>query len=286
MNRLSKTGIEYGDLSWNFYPGCLHKPQGKCPVSGCWAEGMYKRQMGAAKKGIILPDFHHPHLIPELLLAPLSVKKPARILVNFMGDLFGDWIDPNEIVHPEDAGQPNKYSSEARNWSLQVLIRQVISDCPQHTFIFLTKNPAGLAAWSPFPDNCWVGVSATNWMQFSNALGYLAPVQLKAKVKFISFEPLLERIEFDMMQKMLFRSTIQWIILGQQTPAKASTTPKIEWAQEIALAATKANVPLFIKDNLKSLLPNRMPFWCPVSWRENGVTMTENRLRQEFPKES
>ncbi len=106
MQKLARTGIEYArsddgkpGYGWNFYSGCLHQPQGKCPVGHCWAEGMWKRHMGAAaKKGITLPDFHHPHLIPERLLLPLAVKKPSRILVNFVGDLFGDWVDPEMQV--------------------------------------------------------------------------------------------------------------------------------------------------------------------------------------------
>jgi hypothetical protein len=80
---------------------------------------------------------------------------------------------------------------------------------------------------------------------------------------------------------------VDWVIIGAQT--KPYKPPKLEWVQEIALACTKAHIPLFIKDNLRPLLPNRMPFWCPVTWTEldKGVPirMTENRLRQEMPKE-
>ena len=137
---MNKTGIEYGDYGWNFYPGCLHKPQGICKVANCWAEGATKRQC---------KDFHNPRLIPEKLLDPLSLKKPSRILVNFMGDLFGDWVDPDKKVHTLMPSGKAFISMSLKGW-----VFTTIEQCPQHTFLFLTKNPAGLLPWSPFPDNC------------------------------------------------------------------------------------------------------------------------------------
>ena len=248
--RLSKTGVEYGDYSWNPFPGCLHKPQGKCPVEHCWAEGMWKRQMGAAaKRGIILPDFHHPHLIPELLLAPLSIKKPARILVNFMGDLFGDWVNPSlpigKTVWLGRAG-----IGLADSLSLRDAIYQIIRFCPQHTFIFLTKNPFGLIPWSPFPKNCRVGVSVCNQAMYDTAMNYL--VFLDSGLTFLSFEPLQGHIEID-------RDAAQgWYIIGQETPVKASTSPKISWIEEIEEAAHSAGIAYFEKDNLRLLLNRQL----------------------------
>ncbi len=77
-------------------------------------------------------------------------------------------------------------------------IREVITECqlyPWHRFYLLTKQPQNLPQWSPFPENCYVGVSVTRNSQLDNALKYLK--QIQATVKFISFEPLLERIELE-----------------------------------------------------------------------------------------
>ncbi len=75
---------------------------------------------------------------------------------------------------------------------------------------------------------------------------------------------------------------ISWVIVGQCTPVKASTQPKIEWVRDIVEAADKAGVPVFLKNNLYSLWYNeandgskQIPIWatghtCPL------------RLRQEF----
>jgi len=78
---------------------------------------------------------------------------------------------------------------------LRKAIYNTIKCCPQHTFLFLTKCPQNLLVWSPFPPNCFVGVSVTRNNQLENALKYLK--QIEATVKFISFEPLLERINLD-----------------------------------------------------------------------------------------
>ena len=72
-------------------------------------------------------------------------------------------------------------------------IRATIEACPQHRFYLLTKRPENLLAWSPFPENCYVGVSVTNQEMFETAIEYLKEVE--ATVKFLSFEPLLERID-------------------------------------------------------------------------------------------
>ncbi len=283
---LGHTDIEYAinpdgskGYAWNFYPGCLHKPQGKCPVDRCWAEGMWKRQMGAAaKKGIILPDFHHPHLILERLLLPLSVKKPSRILVNFMGDLFGDWVDPNmqhmgRLEFPISQVFPKGWLM--LNSTLQNEIFTVIKGCPQHTFIFLTKNPAGLVQWSPFPDNCWVGVSCTNELMYARALTHL--IAIKVKVKFVSFEPLLSHLDTFLLKNTL--PAINWLIIGQRTPVSVRTTPKIEWIKEIVEAADKAGIPVFLKENLKPLFQQLgdEPAWM-VGWENKP-----GELRQESP---
>jgi protein gp37 len=166
-------------------------------------------------------------------------------------ELFGEWVKPE--------------------W-----LEEIFSDIrqhPQHTFIFLSKQPQNLRKWSPFPDNCWVGVSVIGEIAFKKAVVYLQNID--AKIKFISFEPLLERISTtEDIYYFLKDTDINLIIIGQQTPARKSTTPKIEWIREIAEAADKAEVPVFLKDNLRSILPEEVPLF----------NKNQYELRQEFPK--
>jgi len=154
-------------------------------------------------------------------------------------------------------------------------IFEVPTEFPQHTFQLLTKQPQNLAKWK-FPENCWVGVTATDEMMARRAIQQLRYVQ--ASVLFCSLEPLLGEI------RNVQWNVLDWLIIGQQTPVKAATTPKIEHVQEIVEAADKAGVKVFLKDNLKPLVlpafleaPNRFDNLLSVYSTGRG------NLRQEFP---
>ena len=120
----------------------------------------------------------------------------------------------------------------------------------RNRFYLLTKQPQNLIKFSPFPDNCWVGVSATTFDQYNRALKGLLDVI--AKVKFISFEPLLEEtINNDRDHgfcNLLAYCRISWVIIGAQT--KPYKPPKVEWVQEIIRACDKVGIPVFLKENL------------------------------------
>ena len=146
---------------------------------------------------------------------------------------------------------------------------------PQHTFIFLTKRPQNLP--KKFPDNCWVGVSVTNREMLHRAKYYIESV--KAKIKFISFEPLMD----DVMQFLyadLVVKNCDWIIIGARTPLNKKTQPKIEWIKEIVEAADKAGIPIFLKNNLLKLLPREEPF---IWWMPNQAGGELAVFRQELP---
>ena len=141
-----------------------------------------------------------------------------------------------------------------------------------NTFIFLTKQPQNLPR--RFPDNCWVGVSATNEIEWISARFYLKEVQ--ATVKFISFEPLLTSMLIT--SATLPRIGVSWVIIGQQTPVSAETSPQISWVREIVEAADKAGIPVFLKNNLWNLLHEK-------AWDDDIFWATgKAKLRQEFPK--
>ena len=172
-----------------------------------------------------------PERIPEDRFCSIKAierkkAKPKGIFVCDMGELFGDWV-------------PIEWQEE---------IFRVITFNSWHRFYLLTKQGQNLARWTPFPDNCWVGVTATGYKAFNEALDHLKGIE--AKVKFISIEPLLEAIPFYM--ERLAYCGINWVIIGAQT--KPTVMPKIEWVQGIVEAADRAGVAVFLKDNLKPLL--------------------------------
>lgn len=181
--------------------------------------------------------------IPDLA----NIKNPSRIFVGSTMELFGDWI---------------KY------WWLKTVFDFALL-YPQHTFIFLTKRPENLIKWSPFPTNCWVGVSVTNDEQFTAAIVHLE--NIKASVKFISFEPLLGEIGDTPYLLLMLRRTISWVIIGQQTPVKMSTMPQLGWVENIVREADKAGIRVFLKDNLISCVD------------QYDFALKDGKYRQEFP---
>lgn len=263
---LTKTKIEYGDMSWNFYLGCLHKPQGVCPVPSCWAEGMYKRYSAAVAKrqGIILPTFHNPYLIPERLLDPLKRKKTARILVNFMGDLFGDWVNPDMVVTGiEDVD---------RGCSLNWWVRNIVSLRPHHTFLFLTKSPQNYSKWGQFPHNAWLGATAWDADSLSEAAFHLS--EAPARNTWLSLEPLLGAVNTNLLTR------VKWIVVGAQSNPKK--LPDWAWVRDIINAADNVGIPVWLKNNLGA------PKLCfngqPPFYKRNKSGMWD--LRQELPEVS
>ena len=215
-------------IEWCDYT--LNPVKGLCPMACdyCYARAMYKRFKWN----------------PEIRFEPIInlPSKPSRIFVGSTIELFGEWVD---------------------SFWLDSIFRSV-KDNPQHIFQFLTKQPQNLIKFK-FPDNCWVGVTATNREMFKSATHYLAEVE--ADVKYISLEPLLGQVlEYN---KKPFMGGVSWVILGSQT--KPYKPPKIEWVQEILVACHNADIPVFMKDNLRPLIDNS------IGWGEGW------KLRQEMP---
>jgi len=178
---------------------------------------------GSAPRKLKVTDPFYPRWWPERLEQIRERKKPAGIFLDDMSDWMGDYW-------------PEK-------WTEQEL--QVMRDCPQHRIYTLTKQPQTLIKFSPFPDNCWVGVTITDRMQAHLASSCLPEIQ--TTVKFISFEPLLDDVMQALYCETLIRSA-NWLIIGSQTkPLKHSP---FEWVEEIVNAADRAGVPVFIKPPL------------------------------------
>ena len=273
---MNKTQIEWvknpdGTLgyTWNPITGCLNHVNGMCKGGGfpCYAyrlaNGRLRERYLANKNRATLTllkdvgahnddpfysrfwpermdDFNNLFAINEPNFSRRLPKKPRGIFVCDMSDLFG-------------MGIPEK-------WTRDVL--DVIEEANYHRFYLLTKQPQNLIKFSPFPDNCWVGVTATKIDAFYHAIQVMPDIQCKRA--FISFEPLLGRIE---APSHLYK-TLDWVIIGAQT--KPTVYPKIEWVKEIVEAADKAGIPVFLKDNLAPLI--------------KSIKGENFYLRQEMPK--
>lgn len=229
---MNHTNIEYlvnpdgtKGYCWNFYTGCRHTLK-ECPCADkCWAK------TGAHRFG----RSYEPTLHPEKILEPLSLKKPSRIGVCFTGDLFGEWVDPEQIIDIPEWHDTAHLSSA---------IFGVVRASEEHQFFFLTKAPWNYLKWGKFPDNAWVGATVCNEKTFLLAWHNL--LEVKAKNKWLSIEPLISHVLIS--AECLKEGGISWVVIGGWSGGK--NPPKIEWVKEIVEACDKAGVRVWIKNNL------------------------------------
>jgi protein gp37 len=219
---MNRTKIEWTEWSWNPVTGCLH---------GCWY--CYARKLSQRFKKIF-PNGFEPTFYPERLKEPYELRNPSKIFVCSIADLFAPWTP--------------------REWMWNVLTS--IEWCPvKHTFQLLTKNPELIPQAYVFPDNVWVGTTVTGENNDVKNIEEIKKVQ--AKVRFVSFEPLLGKIEPDL-------KGIQWVIIGKLTGSKRVKLQD-EWVDTIFKEARRLNIPVFTKNNL-------IPDYHGLYWM------------QEFPK--
>jgi len=239
---MNRSKIEWCDYTWNPVTGCWG-PQGTAEkanwCSYCYALRVAQRFSPFEKTGYVQlknqginNDPFQPLFWPDRLDQPAKVKKPSKVFVCSMADLFGDWV-PSE-------------------WILDVLA--VVRACPQHTFQFLTKNPKRLSLWNgTWPSNCWVGTTVTNQADADERVPWLN--RADASIKFISHEPLLGPIT-----NGLIFYPVHWAIIGAQT-GPGAVKPKLEWVRTLWEQYRQAGVPIFLKNNLKPIMGTLVQEW-------------------------
>jgi len=241
-----RSKIEWCDTTWNPITGCTKISQG---CKNCYASELHNRRHKAYLAGAKLPaqyakPFETVQLHPERLEMPLHWKKPRRVFVNSMSDLF----------HPN---VPDYFIG---------MVFAVMALAPHHTFMILTKRPERMEKifkrssgefWGtvrvnllrkgyPLPDdetaihplpNVWLGVSVEN-------ADHLDRIDLlrrnHAAVRFISFEPLLGPVD------NVDLTGIQWVIVGGESGPNARPMHP-DWARSIRDQCQAAGVKFFFK---------------------------------------
>lgn len=211
MNTNSK--IEWTESTWNPITGCTKISPG---CKNCYAERMAKRLQAMGK-----PAYKNGFQVTvheEIFDNPLSLKKPSLIFVNSMSDLFHDDIPIDVILR----------------------LFNVMQEAHWHTFQVLTKRSERLekiGTLIDWPDNVWVGVSVED-NDYKYRIDHLR--KLPAKIKFISFEPLLGLIDDVNLSK------IDWVIVGGESGPKSRKMDE-EWAIRIRDICLKQKVPFYFK---------------------------------------
>ncbi len=157
-------------------------------------------------------------LQPHVLQLPLSWKKPQRIFVNSMSDLFHPQV-PDDFI-------------------LQVF--DVMGRAHWHQFQVLTKRSERVRELDrnlPWKPNIWMGVSVEN-QRYISRINDLRGTH--AHIKFLSLEPLLGPLP-----KLNLRK-IDWAIVGGESGPGARPMPS-EWVTQIRDQCVNADVAFFFK---------------------------------------
>ncbi|WP_240417861.1 DUF5131 family protein [Paenibacillus periandrae] len=207
------SSIEWTEATWNPVTGCTKISDG---CRNCYAAAMAKRlhAMGNPRYA----DGFNLTLHPDLVELPLTWKKPRRIFVNSMSDLFHKDV-PLEFI------QKVFDTMEKASW---------------HTFQILTKRSDRLLEISDqlkWPSNVWQGVSVED----QRVLYRIDDLRrTPAQIKFLSVEPLLGPIE------NLNLEGIHWVIVGGESGHGARPMEE-KWVLTIRDQCKEQNVAFFFK---------------------------------------
>jgi protein gp37 len=221
---MADTSIEWTDATWNPVAGCTVLSPG---CTNCYAMRMAARldAMGMEKyKGLTRRSGGRAKWTGKVRLDRLALqipggwRKPRRIFVNSMSDLFHDGV-PAEFV--------------AQVWS-------VMQSTPWHIYQILTKRPyrmAEITAKLPVLPNVWLGTS----VESGDYLDRIDDLRLvSAAVRFISFEPLLGSVAAADL------TGVQWAIVGGES-GPGSRPMEEEWVDEIEAACRESGTAFFFK---------------------------------------
>lgn len=246
---MAETKIEWADKTWNPITGCTPISEG---CQNCYAKRMSKRlagRCGYPKDKPFAVTIHR-----DKFEQPLHWKKPSRIFVCSMGDLFDDAV-------------PFRYIHE---------IWDVMKKCPQHNFLILTKRPEimrivlgriysleRLGAAMGFWSHIWLGVTAETQQRADERIPIL--LQTPAAKRFVSVEPMLGQIDLKHLQPNReveidclsgthgvisphagINEKLDWVICGGETgPGARPMHP--DWARSLRDQCQAAGTPFFFK---------------------------------------
>lgn len=252
MAKQGEHGIAWTDETWNPLRGCSRVSAG---CRHCYAEAMAARFSGPGQpyEGLAIMKSDGPHWTGKVVLAedkltePLHWRKPRRVFVNSMSDLFhesvpDEWIDRIFAVMAHPAASRHTF--------------QVLTKRPKRMLHYMTHGARGRieglllpmitgeeGAYSlrdswPLP-NVWPGVSVENQQTADERIAELQ--QTLAAVRFISYEPALAAVDFSQLLK-----GIHWLICGGESGPSARPFD-VAWARQTIAQCMAAGVACFVK---------------------------------------
>lgn len=296
---MGDTSIEWTSKTWNPVRGCRRVSPG---CVNCYAERQAIRMAGPGGpyEGLVRSTPNGPrwtgsaHLIPEMLDLPLTWKKPQRVFVNSMSDLFHEDLPDIDIA----------------------AVFGVMAAAPQHSFQILTKRPERMRAWfawaaerhpsgpravlsdivlrlggewsepgrrdlrdrfSPYVfnwplPNVWLGVSVEDQEHGDERVPIL--LDTPAAVHFVSYEPALG--PWDPLQSVALAPdsaagvALDWIIAGAESGPGARPAER-DWYRAVRDACAETKTAFFLKQHVER-------------GRKVSLPELDGRQHAEFPR--
>ncbi len=276
---MGETKIQWTDATWNPTRGCSLVSAG---CTNCYAMKQAHRFSGkrGAYEGLTRMTSNGPVWTGEVRLAedkleePLRWKKPRRVFVNSMSDLFHESLSTESILR----------------------VFEVMAYAKRHTFQVLTKRPERMNYLLHYPDdgkfhgdsaehhrllmtqplsNVWLGVSVENQESLSR-IDVLRNVP--AALRFVSFEPLLQDLGTINLEG------IRWAIIGGESGPGARPF-NVQWARDVIAQCEAAGVKCFIKQlgaKPSSSIPCNIECQCGLHY---GFKDKKGGLMEEWPED-
>lgn len=222
--------IEWCDATWNPVTGCTKVSVG---CTHCYAERLVGRF--DALHGFV--PFTTVECHPDRLEQPLHWRKPRRIFVVSMGDLFHEAVQESFIAE----------------------VFSVMLRAPQHTYQILTKRPErmlrssleflSVVGASKLPLRWCFGVSVENQATADARIPLL--LRTPAAVRFVSYEPALSGLDLDLylwyFKPITLRTPrLNWVIAGGESGPKARPSNP-DWFRSVRDQCQAAGVPFLFK---------------------------------------
>jgi len=241
-----KSGIQWTDATWNPVRGCTRVSEG---CRNCYAERQTSRFPYGQPYAQNGKWTGRVELIEARLDQPLRWRKPRRVFVNSMSDLFHESL-PDEAID---------------------MVFAVMALAPRHTFQVLTKRPERMLALAsnsgrlsrvaqviaadfgrgeesmrlrwPIP-NVWLGVSVEDQATADERIPLL--FQTPAALRFVSYEPALGPVAFQPWLRGALIPGVDWLIVGGESGPGARPFD-VAWARSAVAQCKAAGVPVFVK---------------------------------------
>lgn len=308
-----RSAIEWTDATWNPLRGCSRVSEG---CRNCYAERVAARFSGTGMpyEGLIHPTTRgwngQVRLVPEVLAQPIRWRRPRRIFVNSMSDLFHESVSDDAIDQVFGVMWACLYNRYEQ---------------PGHVFQILTKRPSRMLEYlqsdrrrqwaqaavnygggldpdgiydqtlyfdGPHP-RIWLGVSVENQAAADERIPLL--LQTPAAVRWLSCEPLLGPLDLArcvmwrsqdglatgcvdalrpalLDRKMCWWPAVDWVVVGGESGAGARPMHP-DWARSLRDQCAAASVPFFFK---------QWGEWVPhqvAAGEDLGADMRSGRVR-------